>query len=58
MSLENEMRGRIARYADRNDDWGVFGLETKLDPKFAAANAATSARPGRLIMLSPTRWNP
>src|SRR5580704_13644884 len=35
MSLENQMRGRIARYADRRDDWNVFGLETKIDPKYA-----------------------
>ena len=35
MSLEQEMRGRIARYADRREDWNVFGLETKIEPKFA-----------------------
>jgi len=35
MSLKDQMRGRIARYADRRDDWNVFGLETKIDPKYA-----------------------
>jgi quercetin dioxygenase-like cupin family protein len=35
MSLEEQMRGRIARYADRRDDWNVFGLETKIDLKYA-----------------------
>ena len=35
MSLADEMKGRVARYADRREDWTVFGFETKLEPKFA-----------------------
>jgi uncharacterized RmlC-like cupin family protein len=34
MSLEQEMRKRIARYADRREDWNVFGFETKIEPKY------------------------
>jgi mannose-6-phosphate isomerase-like protein (cupin superfamily) len=35
MSLENEIKARTARYADRRDDWTVFGFETALDPHYA-----------------------
>lgn len=35
MSLKETMAKRVARYADRRDDWTVFGLETELDPKYA-----------------------
>lgn len=35
MSLADEMKGRVARYADRREDWSVFGFETELEPKFA-----------------------
>lgn len=35
MGLAEMMAKRIARYADRRDDWTVFGLETELDPAFA-----------------------
>jgi mannose-6-phosphate isomerase-like protein (cupin superfamily) len=35
MSLAEMMAKRVARRADRRDDWSVFGLETELDPKFA-----------------------
>jgi len=35
MSLEQDMRSRIARYADRREDWTVFGFETKVEPKYA-----------------------
>lgn len=35
MSLRETMAKRVARYADRRDDWTVFGLETELDPKYA-----------------------
>lgn len=35
MSLEQKMRNRIARFADRREDWTVFGLETSIDPKYA-----------------------
>jgi quercetin dioxygenase-like cupin family protein len=34
MSLAEEMQGRIARYADRREDWTVFGFETQIDPKY------------------------
>ena len=35
MSLKEMMAKRVARYADRRDDWTVFSLETELDPKYA-----------------------
>ena len=34
-SLADELAGRVARYAERRDDWTVFGHETEIDPKFA-----------------------
>lgn len=34
MSLAEEMQGRVARFADRREDWDVFGFETRIDPKF------------------------
>lgn len=35
MPLADELAPRVARYADRRDDWTVFGHETQVDPKFA-----------------------
>ena len=35
MDLAKLMEKRVARYADRRDDWTVFGLETELDPTYA-----------------------
>jgi len=35
MSLADEMHTRVARYADRREDWTVFGFETQLEPKYA-----------------------
>src|ERR1700730_19400562 len=35
MSLDQEMRRRVARYADRREDWTGFGFETKIDPQYA-----------------------
>jgi len=35
--LKNEISRRVARFADRREDWSVFGFETALDPKFARA---------------------
>ena len=34
MSLADEMKGRVAKYADRREDWTVFGFETRLDKKY------------------------
>ncbi len=34
MSLADEMKGRVAKYADRREDWTVFGFETQLDEKY------------------------
>src|SRR5271165_4761630 len=33
MTLENRLAGRVARFADRREDWTVFGFETALDPR-------------------------
>jgi mannose-6-phosphate isomerase-like protein (cupin superfamily) len=35
--LASKMAGRVARFADRREDWSVFGFETARDPKFARA---------------------
>jgi mannose-6-phosphate isomerase-like protein (cupin superfamily) len=37
MSLSDLIKKRTARYADRREDWGTFGLETELDPTYARA---------------------
>ena len=37
MSLADVIRRRTARYADRREDWTVFGHETEVDPLFARA---------------------
>lgn len=35
MSLSDDMERRVARYADRRDDWTVFGFETQIDERYA-----------------------
>jgi mannose-6-phosphate isomerase-like protein (cupin superfamily) len=35
--LQQKLANRVARFADRREDWSVFGFETALDPKFARA---------------------
>lgn len=35
MSLHDDIKARIARYAERRDDWSVFGFETAIDPLYA-----------------------
>ncbi len=35
MDLAEMMKKRVARYADRRDDWTVFGHETELDATYA-----------------------
>ncbi|MBV8776526.1 MAG: cupin domain-containing protein [Alphaproteobacteria bacterium] len=35
--LEKMLADRIARFAERREDWSVFGFETALDPRFARA---------------------
>src|SRR3984893_99588 len=37
MTLENRLAGRVARLADRREDWTVFGFETALDSRYARA---------------------
>ncbi len=37
MPLENKLTGRVARFADRREDWSVFGFETARDPRYARA---------------------
>jgi uncharacterized RmlC-like cupin family protein len=36
-SLQDRLDGRVARFADRREDWTVFGFETALDPRYARA---------------------
>jgi len=36
-TLEATLAGRVARFADRREDWTVFGFETALDPRYARA---------------------
>lgn len=35
--LEQTLNGRVARFADRREDWTVFGFETARDPRYARA---------------------
>ena len=35
--LEEKLTGRVARFADRREDWSVFGFETARDPRYARA---------------------
>jgi uncharacterized RmlC-like cupin family protein len=35
--LKERLAGRVARFADRREDWTVFGFETAKDPRFARA---------------------
>jgi uncharacterized RmlC-like cupin family protein len=37
MPLEERLAGRVARFADRPEDWTVFGFETAKDPRYARA---------------------
>ena len=37
VTLKERVAGRVARYADRREDWSVFGFETALDPRYARA---------------------
>jgi uncharacterized RmlC-like cupin family protein len=51
--LAQQMAGRVARFADRREDWTVFGFETARDPRFARAQrrylgASGSVDPGDL----------
>jgi uncharacterized RmlC-like cupin family protein len=36
-TLKERLARRVARYADRCEDWSVFGFETALDPRYARA---------------------
>ena len=36
-TLNDRLAGCVARFADRREDWAVFGFETELDPRFARA---------------------
>ena len=36
-TLADKLAGRVARFADRREDWTVFGFETARDPRFARA---------------------
>jgi mannose-6-phosphate isomerase-like protein (cupin superfamily) len=35
--LKDKLAGRVARFADRREDWSVFGFETARDPRYARA---------------------
>ena len=37
IALRDKLAGRVARFADRREDWTVFGFETALDPRYARA---------------------
>src|SRR5713226_7007436 len=36
-SLGDKLAARVARFADRREDWSVFGFETARDPRYARA---------------------
>lgn len=51
--LAERLAGRVARFAERREDWSVFGFETARDPRFARAQrrylgASGSVDPGDL----------
>jgi hypothetical protein len=33
VALKDKLAGRVARFADRREDWTVFGFETGRDPR-------------------------
>ena len=37
IALKDKLAGRVARFADRREDWTVFGFETAQNPRFARA---------------------
>src|ERR1700747_3020226 len=37
LPLKEKLSGRVARFADRREDWSVFGFETARDPRYARA---------------------
>jgi mannose-6-phosphate isomerase-like protein (cupin superfamily) len=37
LTLKDRLAGRVARFADRREDWTVFGFETARDARFARA---------------------
>jgi mannose-6-phosphate isomerase-like protein (cupin superfamily) len=37
VTLKDKLAGRVARFADRREDWTVFGFETARDPRYARA---------------------
>ena len=53
MSLEEEMRQRVARYGDRREDWEVFGCETSLEPNFARSQRRYIGASGSLSHDDP-----
>jgi hypothetical protein len=48
-ALRDKLAGCVARFADRRDDWSVFGFEMALDPKLSSAPTGS---PPRVIVLS------
>jgi mannose-6-phosphate isomerase-like protein (cupin superfamily) len=37
VALNDKLAGRVARFADRREDWTVFGFETARNPRYARA---------------------
>ncbi len=37
VTLKDKLAGRVARFADRREDWTVFGFETGRDPRYGRA---------------------
>jgi mannose-6-phosphate isomerase-like protein (cupin superfamily) len=37
VALKDKLAGRVARFADRREDWTVFGFETARNPRYARA---------------------
>src|SRR6201981_1723006 len=56
--LVEKLTGSVARFADRREDWSVFGFETARDPRYARAQrrylgASGSADPKNLRVAIP-----
>jgi quercetin dioxygenase-like cupin family protein len=58
VSLDDDMRGRVARYDDRREDWSVFACETELEPRFARSQRRYIGASGSVDHDDPSSITP
>lgn len=58
MSLVEEVTRRVARYADRREDWTVFGFETALDARYARSQRRYIGASGSVDHADPHTLEP